>query len=40
MLDYKDIIVKHYVLHLTGAEIARQLKSAGRESLWAISAGL
>ena len=26
MLDYKDIIVKHYVLHLTGAEIARQLK--------------
>lgn len=26
MLDYKDIIVKHYVLHLSGAEIARQLK--------------
>lgn len=25
MLDYKDIITKHYVLHLTGAEIARQL---------------
>lgn len=25
MLDYKDIIVKHYVLHLSGSEIARQL---------------
>ena len=26
MLDYKDIIVKHYVLHLSGAEIARQFE--------------
>ena len=26
MLDYKDIIVKHFVLHLSGAEIARKLK--------------
>ena len=25
MLDYKDIILKHYALHMTGSEIARQL---------------
>ena len=25
MLDYKDILLKHYALHMTGSEIARQL---------------
>ena len=25
MLDYKDIIIKHYALSLSGSEIARQL---------------
>ena len=27
-LDYKSIIVKHYVLHLSGAEIASQLNAS------------
>ena len=25
MLDYKDIIIKHYALNMSGSEIARQL---------------
>ena len=25
MLDYKDIILKHYALHMTRSKIARQL---------------
>lgn len=28
MLDYKDIIIKHYVLEMSGSEIARQLNAS------------
>lgn len=41
MLDYKDIILKHYALHMTGPEIARQLgasKSGVNGSLQAFEA--
>ncbi|MCR4656116.1 MAG: hypothetical protein K5770_07815, partial [Lachnospiraceae bacterium] len=28
MLDYKDIIIKHYALSISGAEIARELNAS------------
>ncbi len=28
MLDYKDIIIKHYVLEMSGSQIARQLNAS------------
>ena len=31
MLDYKNIIIKHYALSLSGSEIARQLGRANQK---------
>ena len=28
MLDYKDVIIKHYVLEMSGSEIARHLNAS------------
>ena len=33
MLDYKDIITKHYALGMSGRKIAESLKVRGRESM-------
>jgi hypothetical protein len=41
MLDYKDILQKHYVLHLSSREISRQTivsKSGGNNFLKAFKA--
>ena len=33
MLDYKDIIIKHYGLGMSGREIAKHSASASQESM-------
>ena len=32
MLDYKDIIIKHYALHMSGRQIAAAIVQANQES--------